>query len=348
MRQGYFTRGRQRACALSGRPVRARSRNACATVGKMDGNPAMRALAIGMAAGLCACFPGDFNGTKLQRSGGAAADAEAAGDSELDAPEDAESASPPEDASTASPMDAAADPEPSAEEDATLAEASVEAGAQDASMPADAQLPPPCVAPRTLCDGACIDPRTNSAYCGSCQISCDAGYACLERKCVSTWGCSDNTREGFPDRLAFPTIAGCAAAWPLASMRAARVQSACGNSAGMCTVPLDACAPGWHVCGNAANGPADVTARVTSTQCNTTPGRWAGALGDISCQDCASATTSGSICCGAGCVQQNNDCLWPGETAWFGVVNDFINLCTGTENPVLYIDVGVLCCRDAV
>jgi hypothetical protein len=302
----------------------------------------MRALVIWIVAGLCACLPGQFDdlgrGTKHGRDAGTAGDA---GTGALDAELAADGAA------QEPRMDAAADSDSSGADDAAShAEASVEAGANDAAVHQDARVVPPCLPPRMSCEGACIDPRSDSAHCGSCEIACHPGYACVERTCLSELGCSDDTREGFPDLVAFPTIAGCSAAWPLASMRAPRVQGACGNSLSTCSVPAEACALGWHVCGNAANGPADLTARVTSTQCNTTPGRWAGALGDLSCEDCSSATASGSICCGADCVQQNRDCLWPGMTAWFGVVNGVINLCTGTENPQLYPDVGVLCCRD--
>jgi hypothetical protein len=320
----------------------------------------MRALVIWIVAWLCACVPSNFDDF------GAAKDRRGDRDSG-EALEDAVSPAMADDAAQGSLMDAASetgsnDPEDASTPDAVsdaraVHDATVfEAGAQDAAMrdaaaqdaaAQDAAPPPPaCAAPRILCAGACIDPRSDPRYCGSCAIACDPGDECVERNCLSGSGCSDNTREGFPDRVTFPTIAGCSAAWPMASMRAPRVQSACGNSLRMCNVPAEACALGWHVCGS--TGPADVTTRVTSTQCNTTPGRWAGALGDISCEDCSSATASGSICCGAGCVQQNADCLWPNETAWFGVVNDVINLCTGTENPQLYVSVGVLCCRDAL
>jgi hypothetical protein len=317
----------------------------------------MRALVIWIVAWLCACVPSNFDDLGTTNDRGGARDSG-------EALEDAESASMADDAGQSSLSDAAPETGSNDRQDASTSEdasdaraahdASVsEAGAQDAGIrDAGAQdaaaqdaAPPVCVAPRMLCAGACIDPRSDPRYCGSCAIACAPGDECVERSCLPGSGCSDNTREGFPDRVAFPSIAGCSAAWPMASMRAPRVQSACGNSLRMCNVPAEACALGWHVCGS--TGPADVTTRVTSAQCNTTPGRWAGALGDLSCEDCSSAAASGSICCGAGCVQQNRDCLWPGETAWFGVVNDVINLCTGTENPQLHVSVGVLCCRDA-
>jgi hypothetical protein len=284
----------------------------------------MRALVIWIVAWLCACVPSNFDDF------GAAKDRRGDRDSG-EALEDAVSPAMADDAAQGSLMDAASetgsnDPEDASTPDAVsdaraVHDATVfEAGAQDAAMrdaaaqdaaAQDAAPPPPaCAAPRILCAGACIDPRSDPRYCGSCAIACDPGDECVERNCLSGSGCSDNTREGFPDRVTFPTIAGCSAAWPMASMRAPRVQSACGNSLRMCNVPAEACALG--------------------------------------CEDCSSATASGSICCGAGCVQQNADCLWPNETAWFGVVNDVINLCTGTENPQLYVSVGVLCCRDAL
>jgi hypothetical protein len=218
----------------------------------------MRALVIWIVVWLCACLPGDFDDL------GGATDRRGARDSG-EALEDAESPSMADDAGQGSLMDAASETgsndleDASASEDASDARAvydatASEAGAQDAAIrdagtqdatAQDAAPPPPaCAAPRMLCAGACIDPRSDPRYCGSCAIACDPGDECVERNCLPGSGCSDNTREGFPDRVAFPTIAGCSAAWPMASMRAPRVQSACGNSLRMCNVPAEACAGG--------------------------------------------------------------------------------------------------------
>ena len=86
---------------------------------------------------------------------------------------------------------------------------------------------------------------------------------------IAAIGCSDGTREGFTDRVAFPTIAGCAATWPgMPSVRAARTgTTSCGDGSAMCGVPADACAAGWHVCGDAGL-PDDLTSRITAAQCD--------------------------------------------------------------------------------
>ncbi len=84
-------------------------------------------------------------------------------------------------------------------------------------------------------------------------------------------GCADGTREGFRDATRFDAVAGCAGAWSIAGLHAARpgqptpcpgvqardtTRPTCGRRAGNslrdpfgqgCTA-ADLCAEGWHVC----------------------------------------------------------------------------------------------------
>ncbi len=99
-------------------------------------------------------------------------------------------------------------------------------------------------------------------------------------------GCADGTREGFVDAVEFPAIAGCAASWDgTPSLRAPGTGGSCGysvdaagtrTSEAKCQAPRDACATGWHICGE------------------TTLGEWLESggrrgLGDLSESDCADA-----------------------------------------------------------
>jgi len=202
----------------------------------------------------------------------------------------------------------------------------------------------PCANDWILCGDTCVDPK-QSANCGRCDNTCRVGAVCEQKDCREV-GCSDGTREAFADSKTFPTIAGCAATWPAASMRAVRQIGSCGNSLGGCRVPVDACAAGWHVCGDAPSGPADMTSRVTEQACNSEKGRFAAALGDHSCNDCGSGDGHGAVCCGDGCVMQKGSCLWPSRTGWFGIVNGFSNYCASAVNPIASQNIGVLCCKD--
>jgi len=303
----------------------------------------VRTLVVALAAATLGCSPNEFD--RLARK---QVDASESGESPDTGAQSLDSATQEPVVDAASERDAAATIDAGAAEDSETPrlDGSPESGPLEGGAEVDARPLPTCPAPRAICDGTCVDLSGDRAHCGGCGKPCDPGQECFDRQCRSETGCSDKTREGFYDVLAFPDIAGCAAVWPLASLRAASTQTPCGNSVGPCSVPADACARGWHVCGNAASGPADVTARVTSGECNYAPGRWAIALGDFSCEVCDSVPAAGAVCCGASCVQQNRDCLWPGMTAWFGTVNGVLNACSGTVNPQLSLNVGVLCCRD--
>lgn len=99
-------------------------------------------------------------------------------------------------------------------------------------------------------------------------------------------GCADGTREGFVDADEFPGIAGCAASWDgTPSLRAPATGARCGYGVALdgsrtsetkCLAPRDACAVGWHLCGE------------------TTLGEWLESggrrgLGDLLESDCANA-----------------------------------------------------------
>jgi hypothetical protein len=159
---------------------------------------------------------------------------------------------------------------------------------------------------------------------------------------VSDIGCSDGTREGFVDRVTFPTIAGCGAVWPESSMRSPKNGAPCGNSLGSCAVPANACAVGWHVCGTPPYGPADVSSKISAAQCVAQTGEFAMAVGDQQCEPC-DITGNGAACCGTICVQQNGSCVFPSQTPWFGVIDGHDNLCSDIIAD--HLSQGVLCCR---
>jgi len=193
-------------------------------------------------------------------------------------------------------------------------------------------------------DGCEIDLASSHDDCGGCgkAFACAADQVCDNRTCVSLSGCSDGTREGFLPVGVWPHIAGCAAQWPRGSLRDAKTGTACGFGSTVCNVPADACGFGWHVCAIPPFGPTDVSDQATQEECAAQPGAYAIAVGDQTCEPCTSAG-AGAACCGDGCVQQNGSCVYPGMTAWFGMINNYVNKCGAIESALE--GRGVLCCR---
>ncbi|HET9934278.1 MAG TPA: hypothetical protein VFQ35_26430 [Polyangiaceae bacterium] len=199
----------------------------------------------------------------------------------------------------------------------------------------------------TACGLLCADLRTDHENCGGCgsDFVCSADEVCQAGSCVSVSGCSDGTREGFAVAGSYLNIAGCAARWPLGSMRAEKTGIPCGEGLADCAVPADACGPGWHVCAAPPYGPAEVRTRATVAECLAQPGAYAAAVGDQACDPCSPDDTgAGAACCGRNCVQQNGSCIYPGMTAWFGVINGHTNVCGDIESNSSVR--GVLCCLD--
>jgi hypothetical protein len=143
-------------------------------------------------------------------------------------------------------------------------------------------------------------------------------------------GCADGQREAFVDRGAYPKIAGCLATWPGAlSLRATRAGKPCGDDAGGCTSPADACGPGWHVC--AADGAVADLKQISPDQCaHAGGGRFSAGMSHCTAQvDCkydaapgasypcfASGWCSEPVCCGDDCGDFGScrDGVWPGAT----------------------------------
>lgn len=168
-------------------------------------------------------------------------------------------------------------------------------------------------------------------------------------------GCADGQREAFVDAATFPAIAGCIAEWTgETSLRAPRGGAACGDDLGGCMAPADACATGWHLCGDSGKI-ADLT-RVTAAQCEAAGGgRFVAALSHCETQqDCVydNAQTgdyacfeqgwcSEPVCCGNDCGEFGvcRDGVWPGAT----------HIPVGTDQGCGKIGSsrarGVLCCK---
>ena len=193
-------------------------------------------------------------------------------------------------------------------------------------------------------DGCEVDLSSSSANCGGCgqAFACAADETCEGGACISVSGCSDGQREAFLPTSTWPHIAGCTAAWPSSSLRDPKTGGTCGLELGVCQVPADACGKGWHVCAIPPFGPTEVSTQATEEECAAQPGAFVAAVGDQICEPCT-ADGTGAACCGTGCVQQNGSCIYPGMTAWFGVVNGYVNLCGAIESNSAQR--GVLCCR---
>jgi hypothetical protein len=160
-------------------------------------------------------------------------------------------------------------------------------------------------------------------------------------------GCSDGTREGLTDIVLFPDIAACGARWSMASLRVPRSSASawCGGESD-CASPADACSASWHVCG-ATGGSADLSTRISADQCRRlSTGEFVAALADVACDECGVGNGYGAVCCGESCVNQESSCVWPGETAWFGVVEGHVQACGDIELKWDVGAYGVMCCRD--
>nr|MBK7069113.1 hypothetical protein [Deltaproteobacteria bacterium] len=56
--------------------------------------------------------------------------------------------------------------------------------------PVDVGSPPVCASPRMVCDGVCVDVRTDIAHCGACSRACATGQFCSAGACRSTSECT--------------------------------------------------------------------------------------------------------------------------------------------------------------
>lgn len=170
-------------------------------------------------------------------------------------------------------------------------------------------------------------------------------------------GCADGQREGFADVVTYPLIAGCRADWSGAkSLRDPPTGTACGDDAGECPVPADACAKGWHVC--ASNGsPADLADRIDARACELAgPGRFNAAIShslneemfpcppmDLSTEHPCLAAGLGAepVCCGEDCLfAKCKDGVWKGKTRVSRGTAEGCGAQTSKRNGA------VLCCAD--
>eukprot|EP00735_Rhodelphis_limneticus_P009809 TRINITY_DN2875_c0_g1::TRINITY_DN2875_c0_g1_i3::g.6029::m.6029 TRINITY_DN2875_c0_g1::TRINITY_DN2875_c0_g1_i3::g.6029 ORF type:complete len:359 (-),score=56.95,sp/P35555/FBN1_HUMAN/47.97/9e-27,sp/P35555/FBN1_HUMAN/39.32/7e-20,sp/P35555/FBN1_HUMAN/37.90/6e-16,sp/P35555/FBN1_HUMAN/36.97/4e-15,sp/P35555/FBN1_HUMAN/37.04/6e-14,sp/P35555/FBN1_HUMAN/38.98/1e-13,sp/P35555/FBN1_HUMAN/36.59/7e-13,sp/P35555/FBN1_HUMAN/38.66/2e-12,sp/P35555/FBN1_HUMAN/34.33/6e-12,sp/P35555/FBN1_HUMAN/32.33/7e-12,sp/P35555/F len=216
---------------------------------------------------------------------------------------------------------------------------------------------------------------------GSFTCACSAGYygdgvsSCVT--CTEP-GCADCSREALQDVAAYPRIAACSAPWSgTLSLRASRSAGSpmCGNDV-ECSSPADACAVGWHVCGD--NGIAsELTNSLTSAHCRSNMGtnsRFLAAMSHVRAykiplQQCSASTDaegmecfegevgSQPVCCGSLCIPGGcRDGIWPCVDP---DPNDSSNTCDGTymENTGQSCNEclspsrdgvlgGVLCCKD--
>lgn len=177
-----------------------------------------------------------------------------------------------------------------------------------------------------------------------------------ERGDPTTIGCADGQREAFVDLAASPNVAGCIAEWDgKQSLRAVRTTEPCGDDGNKCAVPGDACALGWHMCGDAGNV-AEVEA-ITPAACEQAGGgRFVAAIShcktqDSNCQYEPAATAnyecfesgwcSEPVCCGSDCGEFGvcRDGVWPGMT----------HIPVGTDQGCGSVGSsrarGVLCCK---
>jgi hypothetical protein len=170
-------------------------------------------------------------------------------------------------------------------------------------------------------------------------------------------GCADGQREAFVDGRTFPNIAGCLASWDgKQSLRARSTAAvaACGDDAGSCPTPGDACAPGWRVCG--ANGKVTDLMQVTGEQCEQAGGgRFSAAISHCTAQSgCQYDKNPGAtypcfddgwcsepVCCGNDCGDFGacTDGVWQAQTHIPVGTDQGCNKASSARAG------GILCCR---
>ncbi len=183
-------------------------------------------------------------------------------------------------------------------------------------------------------------------------------------------GCADGQREGFADITRHRRVAGCLATWEgTKSLRDKPTNKPCGDDvkadskdakasagAGVCTVPADACAPGWHVCGN--NGKNDdLKSHTTFKACNKEagPGKFVAAISHGQTEElCPPAPVADTVfpcmdsgycaepvCCGDNCqFGKCRDGVWKGQTRISLGKAEGCGSVTSERNG------GVMCCYD--
>lgn len=172
-------------------------------------------------------------------------------------------------------------------------------------------------------------------------------------------GCADGQREGFADITRHRRVAGCLATWEgTKSLRDKPTNKACGDDIkdGVCTVPADACAPGWHVCGNTGKND-DLKTHTTFKACNKEagPGKFVAAISHGQTEElCPPAPTAETVfpcmdsgfcaepvCCGDNCqFGKCRDGVWKGQTRISLGKAEGCGSVTSERNG------GVMCCYD--
>ncbi|MFO0593620.1 MAG: hypothetical protein U0441_39125 [Polyangiaceae bacterium] len=199
---------------------------------------------------------------------------------------------------------------------------------------------------------------------------------------VSVSGCSDGAREGFTDFEKYPYIAGCSGGFQIPGVLGELTAPACGwkagngssNPNGIGCNAWDLCAPGWHVCGGAAEVAQDSPTGCDGVAPAQDPVFFITRQSGTGCGTCATGSDTSSACatcsCAGGCAQTektSNDvfgCGTIGEPpSDCGVLNSFSNdVCTALGYPWLCgsdscgeahnvwketaTNGGVLCCAD--
>lgn len=196
---------------------------------------------------------------------------------------------------------------------------------------------------------------------GSQSVETDNGAVELRvlKGAPTVVGCADGQREAFADLGSFAAIAGCLAAWDgTVSLRAPKSGGVCGDDAGKCVAPADACAEGWHICAG-SGAVSELTTRIDAEQCEQAAagGSFVAAISHCAAQeDCQygddevarrsfpcydEGWCSEAVCCGPGCGTGScPDGVWPGRT----------HIAQGTDQGCNAITAGraggVICCKD--
>ena len=184
----------------------------------------------------------------------------------------------------------------------------------------------------------------------------DAPVSTPDVASVDPIGCSDGEREGYLDLTTYPTIAACSATWTTElDLRAAPTGGICGDEAGPCVAPADACSVGWHICATSGDvsellvlSAADCVGLLSgryvaaSDHCLTaTPSCSYDAPGSFQCLPGENVDCTQSICCGTSCDTTNicENGVWSGETHENAPNGAGCASTPGTSQD------GVLCCK---
>ncbi len=211
----------------------------------------------------------------------------------------------------------------------TGADTGVDTGFVAADVVHDAADVPSCMAPRSLCNGACVDLATDVTHCGGCGISCSTRFgttaACVagtcRTTCTGTYGdCDGIATNGCETNLATSrtNCGSCGNDCPGTATCAAGIcmcfagQALCGGSCVNLVTSTANCGACGNECPTRPGSTASCVAGACHSACNMPFADCDGVATNgcevnlttstANCGACGTTCASGAACCGGACV----------------------------------------------